>query len=229
MAAGPDGLDPHLLQIAAEIIAEPLTHIFNLTIENCQIPKIWKAAYVVPLLKRGDPANPNNYRPISKLSVLCKILEGLISNQLKEFLSKNCILNDLQSGFRKKHGTVTATMKVLNEIITAIDEKEHCAALFLDLSKAFDKVDHSVLLQKLVNIGFSSKSVKWFENYLSDRTQRVQADGLSSSCKNIHYGVPQGSILGPILLIVYINNLCCNVQNSIFTQMTPLCIALLHP
>ena len=182
-SAGPDGLDPHLLQIAAEIIVEPLTHIFNLTIENGQIPKIWKAANVVPLLKGGDPANPNNYRPISKLSVLGKILEGLISNQLKEFLSKNCILNDLQSGFRKKHGTVTATMKVLNDI-TAIDEKEHCAALFLDLSKAFDTVDHSVLLQKLVNIGFSSKSVKWFENYLSDRTQSVQADGLSSSCKN---------------------------------------------
>ena len=161
--------------------------------------------------------------------MLGKILEGFISNQLKEFLSKNCILNDLQSGFRKKHGTVTATMKVLNDIITAIDEKEHCAALFLDLSKAFDTVDHSVLLQKLVNIGFSSKSVKWFENYLSDRTQSVQADGLSSSCKNIHYGVPQGSILGPILFIVYINNLCCNVTNSIFTQMTPSCIALLHP
>ena len=138
-----------MLQIAAEIIAEPLTHIFNLTIESGKIPKIWKAAFVVPLLKGGDPANPNNYRPISKLSVLGKILEGLISNQLKEFLSKNGILNDLQSGFRKKHGTVTATIKVLNDIITASDEKEHCAALLLDLSKDFDTVDHSVLLQVL--------------------------------------------------------------------------------
>ncbi len=148
-----------------------LTHIFNLTIETGLIPSVLKSAYVTPLLKGGDRSNPNNYRPISKLSALAKVLEGLISDQLKDYLETKNILNDLQSGFRKKHSTVTATMKVLNDFISVIDSKEYCAALFLDLSKAFDTVDHYVLAQRLVDIGMSPKAVKWFSNYLSGRTQ----------------------------------------------------------
>ncbi len=170
-SSGPDGLDPYFLNIAAEHIAEPLTHIFNLTIETGLIPSVLKSAYVTPLLKGGDRSNPNKYRPISKLSALAKVLEGLISDQLKDYLETKNILNDLQSGFRKKHSTVTATMKVLNDFISVIDSKEYCVVLFLDLSKAFDTVDHYVLAQRLVDIGMSPKAVKWFSNYLSGRTQ----------------------------------------------------------
>ncbi len=159
-SSGPDGLDPYFLNIAAEHIAEPLTHIFNLTIETGLIPSVLKSAYVTPLLKGGDQSNPNNYRPISKLSALAKVLEGLISDQLKDYLETKNILNDLQSGFRKKHSTVTATMKVLNDFISVIDSKEYCVALFLDLSKAFDTVD---LLCPGSEIGgyWNPKAVKW--------------------------------------------------------------------
>ncbi len=120
-----------------------------------------KSAYVTPLLKGS---NPNNYRPISKLSALAKVLEGLISDQLKDYLETKNILNDLQSGFRKKHSTVTATMKVLNDFISVIDSKEYCVALFLDLSKAFDTVDHYVLAQRLVDIGMSPSSLKMLDS-----------------------------------------------------------------
>ena len=215
-SSGPDGLDPYFLKIAAEHIAEPLTYIFNLTIETGIIPSVWKSAYVTPLLKGGDRSNPNNYRPISKLSALAKVLEGLISDQLKDFLTANSILNELQSGFRKKHSTVTATMKVLNDLISDIDSKEYCAALFLDLSKAFDTVDHLVLCQRLRDIGMSSKAVMWFGNYLSGRTQSVQVDGVSSKPLLTQNGVPQGSILGPILFTIYINVLCQNVNDAKF-------------
>lgn len=135
-----------------------------------EIPLIWKAAFVRPLLKGRDPATLNNYRPVSNLSVLAKILEALVANQLKEFLYENNIFSSYQSGFRKKHSTVTAALKVVNDISVALD-KQHCASLFLDLSKAFDTVDHSVLKLRLLNSGLSEQAVAWFSNYLNDRSQ----------------------------------------------------------
>ncbi len=124
------------MKVAAEIIAGPLVHIFNLSLEQNVVPDVWKSALVVPLLKGGDPTNLNNYRPISKLSVIAKILESIVSEQLKEFLVSNSILSRFQSGFRKNHGTVTATMKVLNDITCALDNGRSCAAVFIDLTKA---------------------------------------------------------------------------------------------
>ncbi len=120
----------------------------------------------------------------------------------------------MQSGFRKIHSTVIVATRVLNDIINAIDSKEYCVALFLDLTKAFDTVDHSILLLRLADLGFSAKTLKWFENYLSGRKQCVKVDGLSSEFLIVQNGVPQGSILGPILFIIYVNDLCENINDA---------------
>uniref|UniRef100_A0A3Q3IMY9 Reverse transcriptase domain-containing protein n=1 Tax=Monopterus albus TaxID=43700 RepID=A0A3Q3IMY9_MONAL len=215
-AAGPDGLDPFFLKLAADYIAEPLSYVFNLSLSSNEIPVIWKSAFVLPLLKEGDPSEVNNYRPISKLCVLAKILEKIVSDQLKGFLESNYILSPFQSGFRKQHSTVTATLKFLNDVLQALDCKKHCVALFIDLSKAFDTVDHVLLINSLLRIGLSEGAIPWFRNYLSNRRQAVQLGGSSSSFLEILKGVPQGSVLGPILFSIYINNVCDNLTNAMY-------------
>ncbi|KAJ8287209.1 hypothetical protein GJAV_G00048920 [Gymnothorax javanicus] len=197
-SSGPDNLPPLFLRLAADIIASSTLN---------EIPEVWKTAFVLPLLKGGDPKNLNNYRPISKFSILAKVLERLVNDQIKDFLGSHNILSPLQSGFRKRHSTVSAAVKVVNDILEALDKKFHCAALFVDLSKAFDIVDHSILCQRLSAIGFSSNAVGWFANYLSNRKQSVLVGELSSSMVKVSNGVPQGSVLGLTLFTIYINNI----------------------
>uniref|UniRef100_A0A8C2Q2T0 ribonuclease H n=1 Tax=Cyprinus carpio TaxID=7962 RepID=A0A8C2Q2T0_CYPCA len=154
----------------------------------------------------------DNYRPISKLSVLAKIFESLVSDQLKDFLIVNNILIPFQSGFRKGYSTITAATKVVDDIVSAIDCKESCAALFIHLSKAFDTVDHAILLKRLSKIGMSDNAIERFKNYLSSRYQCVTCEGIKSGEAELMVGVPQGSILGPLLFTIYINDICTNVD-----------------
>lgn len=213
-SAGPDGLEPFFLRLAADSIAEPLSCIFNLSLSTNTLPKVWKSAFVLPLLKGGEPSIVNNYRPISKLCILVKVFEKLVCDQLREFLALRNILNPLQSGFRKQHSTATAALKVFNALYEALDSKRLCVALFLDLSKAFDTVDHSLLSETLLKIGISKQATAWFANYLADRVQCVRMAGLSSTFLSVTKGVPQGSVLGPILFSIYINELCANLSNA---------------
>ena len=192
---GPDGLDPYLLKIAASIIANPLTDIFNLSLLSQTIPVEWKQAFVSPLLKAGDPLEVNNYRPISNLSALSKILEAQVSAQLKHFLEDHDILNSMQSGFRSKHSTVTACLTVLDDIKAAWGKNLVCTALFIDLSKAFDTVDFSILLKVLSNTGLGENEIGWFKSYLIGRTQCVKLGEIVSNPATMEKGVPQGSIL----------------------------------
>lgn len=164
-STGEDNLDPFLLKLSAPIIAEEITHIFNLSISSATFPKLWKMAHVTPLHKSGAKDDLNNYRPISKLPCLSKILESLINNQLKAFLSRHSVLASHQSGFRAQHSTITAATLVINDIVSALDRKEHCAALFVDLTKAFDTVDHTLLIHKLMDIGFDSNTSNWFTSF----------------------------------------------------------------
>ena len=212
-SVGEDNLDPFFLKVSTPLITEFICYIFNQSILTGIIPQPWKTAHVVPLHKGHDKKDSNNYRPISKLSCLAKILETLVNNQLKVFLNSFPILSPHQSGFRAKHSTVSATSLVLNDIVSALDKKLFCAALFIDLSKAFDTVDHILLLQRLSYIGFNSDACRWFENYLSDRQQCVKVGPIKSDFLHVSKGVPQGSILGPILFILYINNIVNTLKN----------------
>ena len=212
-ATGEDHLNPYFLKLSAPIITNQITHLFNLSISTGVIPQVWKSAHVVPLHQGGDKKDINNYGPISKLSCLAKILESLVNNQLKSFLSSNSVLNPHQSGFRAKHSTVTATTLVINNITTAVDKGKYCAALFVDLSKAFDTVDHALLLQRLHDIGFDCNSCKWFQDYLSHRQQCVLLGNERSTFLPLLKGVPQGSILGPVLFSIYINNITSSITN----------------
>lgn len=133
----------------ADFIAEPIAAMFNLSLTSNVIPHAWKSAMVLPLLKGGDPFELDNYRPISRLSVIAKVFESLVNDQVKQFLMENNILNEFQSGFRSGHSTITAVMLTTNDIITCLDNKKYCAALFVDLSKAFDSVAHRILSQRL--------------------------------------------------------------------------------
>ena len=212
-STGEDCLDAFFLKVAAPLICEHITHIFNLSVSQSIVPNVWKMAHITPLHKGGDVNDRNNYRPISKLSCLGKTLESLVNNQLKIFLTNYSILTPLQSGFRAKHSTISATTLIVNDIVSAMDDRKHCAALFIDLSKAFDTVDYALLLNILHRTGFARDTCCWFQSYLTGRSQCVKAGGAQSGFLPISKGVPQGSILGPVLFTLYINNIALSLNN----------------
>lgn len=213
-STGADKLDPLFLKLSTPFIIEPISHIFNLSISSGTIPNIWKSAFVTPLYKGVKNSDPNNYRPISKLPCLAKILESMVNAQLKTFLSTNSVLNLHQSGFRPMHSTISAITLVVNDIISNIDKKKHCAAVFVDLSKAFDTVNQIIILmQTLKNTGFDHGACSWFHSYLSGRQQCVKAGNIKSELAHLTKGVPQGSVLGPVLFTIYINNIVSSITN----------------
>jgi hypothetical protein len=185
----------------------PLQHIINRSLVTGLFPQQIKIAKVVPLLKAGHWSLPENYRPISLLSCFSKILEKVVGKQLTSFLKYNNILSPSQYGFRKNHSTLHPMVHLMNFASESLNKKETAIAIFCNLRKAFDTVNHSVLFPKLNTIGIRGVELEWFKNNLSDCKQFVFLDGKSSSLLEILLGVPQGSILGPILFLIYINDL----------------------
>ena len=175
-ATGIDGIPSRLLKDGADALASPLSAIFNLSIQQNVIPAEWKKAKVTPLHKSGAKDNPQNYRPISVLPVVSKVLERLIHKQLASYFDEHGLLCMSQSGFRRKHSTETAVTYFADEILMNMDKGEVTGSVFIDLAKAFDTVDHDILISKLKNYGVCDESLQWFENYFSGRKQLVCID-----------------------------------------------------
>jgi hypothetical protein len=204
---GLDGFSTTVVKKVITQISEPLTKIFNKSLETGVFPQKLKLAKVIPVYKTEDKLLVNNYRPISVLPVFSKILEKIMYSRLEIFINKHNILCNNQFGFRENHSTYMALLDIIDTITQQLDNKSYALGVFIDLSKAFDTIDHSILLHKLENYGIRGTALSWFKSYLSNRMQMVDIDLEVSSLKTITCGVPQGSILGPLLFILYINDI----------------------
>ena len=213
---GWDGLHSKIVKCTYKSYLDVITHVFNLSIMNGVFPTELKKAKVIPLYKCESPMLLNNYRPVSVLPVFSKILERLMYNRLLSFINKHNLLYKLQFGFREKHGTDTALIILIDKIMSAINEDEIVLGVFLDLSKAFDTVNHKILLMKMYKYGIRGVALSWFESYLSNRNQYVSFSNHNSESMLISCGVPQGSILGPLLFLLYVNDMP-NVSSVLFT------------
>ena len=183
-----------------------ITAVFNNSLLSGVFPSVYKSALVKPLLKKMslDPDDLKNYRPVSNLSFLSKVLERLVLSQLNEHLNHNNLLNPLQSAYRPNHSTETALLRIVNDLLTAMDNNKICILTLLYLSAAIDTIDHQILLTRLQHsFGISGPALSWFSSYLSNRTHAVTINSLQSEHTRLHYGVPQGSVLGPVLFILY--------------------------
>ena len=213
-ATGIDCIGANILKMCGDHIIIPITSIINNSILSGIFPDSLKYAYVLPLYKNSNREDGNNYRPISILPTISKIFERHLNNQLNSFLAKHHILSNSQSGFRDNHSCQTALIHLVNNWIKHVDDGKLIGSVFIDLRKAFDLVDHSILLYKLKLHHFSEHSLSLFQSYLSNRNQVVKHGNLFSTPKTVESGVPQGSILGPTLFLIYINDIQLTLSKS---------------
>ena len=230
-ASGPDLVNGIVLKEISSELSTPLATLFNFSLRIGKVPRQWKLAHVCAIFKKNDPHDASNYRPISLLSVLSKVLERIIHKHVFNFFLQHNVITSLQSGFVPKDSTVNQLTSVYHSFCQALDEGKEIRAVFCDISKAFDRVWHRGLLFKLQKSGISGRLLTWFENYLSDRTQCVVLSGTHSDIVHISAGVPQGSILGPLLFLIYINDIVEDIHCKIrlFADDTTLYIIVDNP
>jgi hypothetical protein len=213
LSYGHDTISPKLVKITQDAIIKPLVHIINQSLLTGIVPKNMKLAKIVPIFKNGDNSCIKNYRPISLLPTFSKLLERIVYNRLYKYLTINNLLSPCQYGFQKNKSTDLAILELQDRITSAITNKLACVGIFLDLSKAFDTLNHSLLLKKLEHYGIRGLAQTWFRSYLDNRRQFTCTNNINSDPSAVTCGVPQGSILGPLLFLVYINDIT-NISND---------------
>ena len=230
-AAGPDAINNRLLIELAQPLASPLCDLFNFSLLSGKVPDIWKIANVTPIHKKNDPNDVSNYRPISLLSTIGKGIEKLVHKHVFNFFRDNEILTALQSGFVEGDSTVNQLVDIYNTFCKAFDDGKEVRAIFFDISKAFDTVWHQGLLYKLQTVGITGSLLLWFTDYLHNRKQRVVLPGGISDWTTISAGVPQGSILGPLQFLIYINDIVEDINSFIrlFADDTSLYVIVENP